>query len=125
MTSIYNQQLNQAVYHYPVLPRDFRLIAKYRLGNIGSILHQLIMMGVLFIVTNCSHKVSLDNILHSYTFKKIDVQAISVLDTSKYVLLGLFLLALILLKQGKKKEAVFLKEHFQRENNKQWQTSKG
>ena len=109
ITSIYNQQLNQAVYHYPVLPRDFRLIAKYRLGNIGSILHQLLMMATLFIVTKYAHNVSLDNILQSYTFKQIDTNAISVLDMSKYALLGWFAIILIILKNRQKKEAVFSK----------------
>ncbi|MGY3703971.1 hypothetical protein BW731_01935 [Vagococcus martis] len=108
-TSIYNQQLNQAVYQYPVLPRDFRLIAKYRLGNIGSIVHQLVMMAVLLIVTNTSHKVSLDNILHSYSFKEIDTKAIEVLDVSKYSILMIFIVILVFLYRGQKKEAIFSK----------------
>ncbi|MGX4686489.1 hypothetical protein JNUCC83_06270 [Vagococcus sp. JNUCC 83] len=109
VVSMFNAQLNQAVYHYPVLPRDFRLIAKYRLGNIGSILHQLLMMSVLLVVSKLSHHVSLDSILHSYTYKQTDFNAIYVMDISKYWLLFFFLTALVLLRRGQKKEAIFVK----------------
>ena len=109
VTSIYNQQLNQAVYNHSVLPRDYRLIAKYRLGNMGSILHQVIMMTLLLTITKLTHNVSLDNILHSYTFKEINTSAVSVLDIAKFSLLSLYVIILVVLRLKQKKEAVFSK----------------
>ncbi|MFW8053232.1 hypothetical protein [Vagococcus fluvialis] len=103
-TSQLNLRLNQLVYTEANLPKDYRLLAKYRLTNVGSILHQLIMMFVMYVGTLLFKNVTIDEILQSYTYKNVDESTFQTMDMTKFVLIAGFLIALFILQKAYNKE---------------------
>ena len=103
-TSQLNLRLNQLVYTEANLPKDYRLLAKYRLTNVGSILHQLIMMFVMYVGTLLFKNVTIDEILQSYTYKNVDESTFQTMDMTKFVLIAGFLIALFILQKSYNKE---------------------
>lgn len=98
-----NLRLNQLVYTEANLPKDHRLLAKYRLTNVGSILHQLIMMFIMYVATLVFKTVTIDEILQSYTYKHVDESAFLTLNVTKYILVFGFLAGLYILYNEYKK----------------------
>lgn len=105
--AMYNQILNQKVYHKAGLPQDFRLVAKYRLGNIGSITHQLIMMSSLFLLTVTLHTASMTEIFKAYSFKHEDASVHPIFLIAKIILLVLFTVIIAIIYVKNKKEDAF------------------
>lgn len=89
-----NQRLNQFVYFHSELPQDHRLVSKYRLNNVGSILHQIIMTLVMYVTTLLFKTVSLDEILKSYSYKIVDPSAFYTLEVTKHILVLFFIIYL-------------------------------
>ncbi|RSU00135.1 hypothetical protein CBF37_02215 [Vagococcus vulneris] len=86
-----NQQLNEVAYSNPKLPKDYRLIVKYRLNNIGSILQQVIMFTILFITTKLLHSASLSEMFHDYSYKTANLNTLQPLKVTKIILLFIFI----------------------------------
>ena len=103
-TSQLNLRLNNLVYTEANLPKDYRLLAKYRLTNVGSVLNQLIMMFVMYVGTLVFKNVTVDEILQSYTYKHVNEATFQTMDLTKYILITGFLLALYLLQKSFKEE---------------------
>ena len=101
-----NLRLNNRVYHNTTLPRDLRLLGKYRLNNVGSVLQQLLMMFVLFIVTTVFGTVSMDDILQAYSYKSAEASAVFTLNIVKYLLVMMFISGLFYLRNKAKKETL-------------------
>lgn len=102
-----NQQLNQYVYLNAELPKDFRLMAKFRLNNLGSIFHQIIMMLIIYLVTVAFKTVTVDEIFMSYSYKQVDKSAFFTLDVTKWILVAFFVLFIsILEKQYQRKKTL-------------------
>ncbi len=99
-----NQKLNRLVYENANLPKDHRLIAKFRLNNLGSIIHQISMMFIIYIITVMSNTVAIDEIFMSYSYKEIDKQAFFTLDLAKICLIGGFVVFMSLLNYQYKKK---------------------
>lgn len=101
-----NLRLNNHVYLHANLPKDYRLIAKYRLTNVGSILHQLLMMFVMYVATLFFKSLTVDEILQLYKHKHIDESAFLTLNVTKAVLITGFILGLY-----------WLQRHYKNKNN--------
>lgn len=93
----FNQLLNQWVYNAADLPRDYRLLAKYRLNNLGSIIHQIMMMFIIYVVTLLTKSATISEIFTSYSNKKVDKTAFLTLDVTKYILITFFVISLFFL----------------------------
>lgn len=98
-----NQRLNQYVYLNSDLPQDHRLVSKFRLNNLGSILHQILMTLLMYVITLMFKTISLDEILKSYSFKTVDPSAFFTLTLTKFILVGYFLIYLLIIKIKYKK----------------------
>lgn len=106
-TSMYNQSLNQIVYHYEKLPQDLRLVAKYRLGNIGSILHQLLMMGTLALMARLFNGITVSQIMNDYAYKIQDDHVLSMMFLVKLFLILFFFVLLLIIRKQEKIENIF------------------
>lgn len=95
-----NQRLNQFVYFHSELPQDHRLVSKYRLNNLGSILHQIIMTLVMYGITLLFKTVSLEEILKSYSYKTVDPSAFYTLEVTKSILVLFFIIYLSVITKG-------------------------
>ena len=102
-----NLRLNNLVYTKANLPVDYRLLAKYRLTNVGSIIHQLIMMFIMYVATLVFKTVTIDEILQSYTYKTVDETAFLTLNVTKFLLISGFLAGLYYLQKEYKKRKTF------------------
>lgn len=102
-TSQLNLRLNQLVYNEANLPKDHRLLAKYRLTNVGSILHQLIMMFIMYLVTLGVKTVTIDELLQAYTYKHVDEAAFLTLNITKWLIISGFLITLYVIQNNYKK----------------------
>ncbi|MHC5269302.1 hypothetical protein ACYSNO_08995 [Enterococcus sp. LJL98] len=102
-TAIYNQKINRAVYHYQPLPQDLRLVAKYRLGNIGNILHQLLMMATLALLARNFEGITVSRIMNDYAFKIQDKEVLVMMFFVKTLLIIIFVLLLLFLQKKEKK----------------------
>ncbi|WP_420511154.1 hypothetical protein [Vagococcus fluvialis] len=102
-TSQLNLRLNQLVYNEANLPKDHRLLAKYRLTNVGSILHQLIMMFIMYLVTLGVKTVTIDELLQAYTYKHVDEAAFLTLNITKWLIISGFLITLYIIQNNYKK----------------------
>lgn len=99
-----NQELNVLVYKESTLPKDNRLAAKYRLNNVGSVIHQVLMMFLLYVITHVLNTVSLDDVLRAYSDKNMDPSAYFPLDLTKIIILIVFTAFLFILRKQIKKE---------------------
>ena len=106
-TSQLNLRLNKLVYFEAELPKDHRLLAKFRLTNVGSVLHQFIMMFIMYLATIYFKTITIDEILQLYTYKHVDESAFLTLNVTKAVIIFIFLIGLyVLQKQYKKSKAL-------------------
>lgn len=88
-----NSELDQYVYNHVDLPKDFRLIAKARLTNIGSVINQLIMFTTLYIAALYTNTTVL-NVLKAYHSQKESLDFLSVLNVTKNSMLVVFVIYL-------------------------------
>ncbi|MEG0256055.1 MAG: hypothetical protein RR554_09275, partial [Vagococcus sp.] len=95
-----NQLLNQWVYKNGDLPQDYRLYAKYRLNNLGSIIHQIVMMLLIYLITLITRSASIGEIFMSYSNKVVDESAFFTLDITKYFLILVFTIYLFVLRKN-------------------------
>lgn len=102
-SSQFNQLLNRYVYNHSDLPRDIRLISKYRLNNIGSILQQVMMMGLLGLVSLVDPKLSIGRLFYDYSYHIIQENKYPDLFIAKIGLLLFFSISLFYLKKEYKK----------------------
>lgn len=95
-----NHHLNVISYHLPILPQDYRLIAKYRLNNIGSILQQIIVFFTLYMVTIWLNSLSFTQMLQDYSTKTVNTETLFPLVVTNLILLGLFTLFIPIINQS-------------------------
>ncbi|PLS35210.1 hypothetical protein CYV26_07445 [Carnobacterium maltaromaticum] len=88
-----NSELDEYVYNQVDLPKDFRLIAKARLTNIGSVINQLIMFTTLYIAALYTNTTVL-NVLKAYHSQKESLDFLSVLNVTKNSMLVVFVIYL-------------------------------
>lgn len=86
-----NQDLTKFAYQLKGLPVDSRIMAKFRLNNIGSIIHQVLMVAVLFLVTYLSKTVTVSQIFTDYSMQRIDLNTILPFKITKCLMLLFFI----------------------------------
>lgn len=94
-----NQRLTQHVYEEVDLPKDSRLMAKFRLNNLGSILHQILMMLIIYLITIMFKNITVDEIFMSYSYKQVDKSAFFTLDITKWILVVSFIIFILVLER--------------------------
>lgn len=102
-SSQFNQLLNRYIYNHSNLPRDIRLLSKYRLNNIGSILQQVMMMGILGAVSLVEPHLSIGRLFYDYSYHIIQDNKSPDLFIAKLGLLLFFSSSLFYLKKEYKK----------------------
>lgn len=87
-----NQDLTQFAYKQNGIPQDNRIMAKFRLNNIGSIIHQVMMVAILFLVTKLAGVSNLAEIYLDYSTQTIDLNTLLPLQLTKIFILIIFIL---------------------------------
>lgn len=85
-----NRRLNRIFYHYKELPEETRLLTKYRITNIGSILQQVVMLVVISISVSFSSKVNVSDVFYSSGINTIQERIFVYLIITKFVLILFF-----------------------------------
>lgn len=82
-----NRQLNTESYHDIYLPEDIRLVSKYRLTNLGSVLNQALILAIFAIFTKKNQHISIQS-LYDHTAPLMHSRQIFI--KTKFILLIFF-----------------------------------
>lgn len=92
-----NRRLNRDIYQYDQLPEEVRLVTKYRLTNIGSILQQVVMVGFVSFAVSFSSKVSIKDIFYPDYGNPTEGNILLYLIIAKFMLVIFFIVFLLIL----------------------------